>query len=507
MFSLFCAAAGVYALAADSSSAGSSTTTGETETNKWSGSYSYKNKGDIILSEMDKDDTRKNGLNIKSDSDVNDLVSSTVARDSKDGEKIAGSVEVKNNVDLTLKAVSEEGKATAFQAKSVSLRATPGDDGVEGFRTSKGAIDKEKLYITKLETADFKIVAEAVAEKGKAIGVSIGELKGLTSRVHGVDDKDKEQGKEEDLFDLRSENGGNVDITANVKGQSATGIEIDALEGADVKLDAQAVATNGEAIAVKSNYITGGKDKDGAYENGVSIKAAADATGGDATAISVDSSIDGKKTLAIDASAISRVSMTEDENGAKSFTDPKNAIAVKADDIKTQTGEIKAVAVSEGGTATGLNAGKIADKTETGNLDIKIDASAQAKVAQISESVDADKNITKEFKSGDATAVSLSEIGDEASATIKAAALAEGGNATALTSGTISARNVSIDAQAVANIADSKIVTDKDGKETTHELQSVLPNLKQQIGHMTQKKKLKGKTASFTQKKQRNLNL
>ena len=473
MFSLFCAAAGVYAVAADSSSAGSSTTTGETETNKWSGSYSYKNKGDIILSEMDKDDTRKNGLNIKSDSDVNDLVSSTVARDSKDGEKIAGSVEVKNNVDLTLKAVSEEGNATAFQAKSVSLRATPGDDGNDRFLTSKGAIDKEKLDITKLETADFKIVAEAVAEKGKATGVKIEKLNGLTSRVYGVDDKDKEKGEEEDLFDLRSENGGNVDITANVKGQSATGIEIGELEGADVKLDAQAVATKGEAIAVKSNYITGGKDKDGVYENGVSIKAAADATGGDATAISVDSYIDGKKTLAIDASAISRVSMTEDENGVKSFTDPKNAVAVKVGNIKTQTGEIKAVAVSEGGAATGLETGYIADKTETGNLDIKIDASAQAKVAQSSESVDADKNITKEFKSGDATAVSLSKIGYEASATIKAAALAEGRNATALTSnGIISARNVSIDAQAVANIADSKIVTDKDGKETTHEFAS-----------------------------------
>ena len=406
MFSLFCAAAGVYAVA-DSSSAGSATTTGETETkNIWVGSYDKKMKGDITLSQ-DKD-----VLNITDLSQALDFVKSDVKYEK---EAIKGSIKVDpSSVDLKMKAVSEDGNATVFEAGDINLSKS------ETFQVSQvGKIDADKAEISAVEAANFKLEAEAVAEKGEARAVKVGTINGGKSGVVAYDDS---EGNGNTILYVKSENGGDIEIKAVAKGKTlANAIEATGIYGGNVVLEAAAIASEGNANAISAEQSINSKDGTS------SIKASAEATNGNAVAIKA-ASID---VNSLEASAVSKAQMLEQQDGSK-LAKKGDATAIDGTS-KIYASNVKASAVSEGGNATAINN---SDNIWSENL--TIEAAAEAKKAQISESADGK---TKTFAAGNATAISsrisagehkddhqnpsVTTIND-VNANIKASAIAEG---------------------------------------------------------------------------------
>lgn len=405
LFSLFCAAAGVYAVAADSSSAGN-TTTGETETkNIWVGSYENKMKGSFTLSQ-DKD-----GLNIADVSQALDFVKSDVKYEK---EAIKGSIKVApSSVDLKMKAVSEDENATVFAAGDINLSKS------ETFQVSQvGKIDADKAKISAVEAANFKLEAEAVAENGEARAVKIGRIYGGESRVIAYDDS---EGKGDTILDVKSEKGGDIEIKAIATGKTlANAIEATGIYGGNVVLEAVATATEGNANAIIV--------EEGIYsKNGESsIKASAEATNGNAVAIKAT----GIDANTIEASAVSKAQMLDQQDRSKLAT-VGDATAIDGATIHAST--VKTSALSEGGNATALKS-----SVYSGN-ELTIEAAAEAKKAQISESADGK---TKTFAAGNATAIENYNISvggwkndqqyptdetlNDVNANIKASAIAEG---------------------------------------------------------------------------------
>ncbi len=366
LLSLFYAAAGVYAIADDS---GSSTVTEDPETkNIWVGSYDGKMKGDITLSQ-DKD-----GLGITDLSESLDFVKSDVKYEK---EAIKGAIKVDpSSVDLKMKAVSEEGNATVFEAGDINLSKK------ESFRVSEvGKIDADKAEISAVEAANFKLEAEAVAEKGEARAVKVGTINGGESNVFAFDDS---EGKYNTILDTTSENGGDVEIKAIAKGKTlANAIEATAIYGKNVVLQADATATEGDANAIlveQGIYSDDGKS---------TIKASAAATNGNAVAVKAGD-ID---VASLEASAVSKAQMLDQQDKSKLAT-IGDAIAIDVNGIDSAI--VKASALSEGGNAVAVK-GDVYGKN-----DLSIEATAEAKKAQVSESADGK---TKTFAGGNATAI------------------------------------------------------------------------------------------------------
>ena len=407
LFSLFCAAAGVYAVA-DSSSAGSATTTGETETkNIWVGSYENKMKGDITLSQ-DKD-----GLNITDLSQALDFVKSDVKYEK---EAIKGSIKVDpSSVDLKMKAVSTEGNATVFEAGDINLSKS------ETFRVSQvGKIDADKAEISAVEAANFKLEAEAVAEKGEARAVKVGTIYGGKSGVVAYDDS---EGKFNTILDVESEKGGDIEIKAIATGKTlANAIEATGIYGDNVVLEAVATATEGNANAIVVERDISSKDGTS------SIKASAEATNGSAVAIKTAYLLEANS---LEASAVSKAQMLDQQDKSKLA---KKGDATAIDGTSIYASNVKASAVSEGGNATAIN-----NSYDIRSENLTIEAVAEAKKAQISESADGK---TKTFAAGNATAISSRisageykddkydqrkpSVINDVNANIKASAIAEG---------------------------------------------------------------------------------
>lgn len=239
LLSLFYAAAGVYAVADDSGAGSLETTGGSEPKNIWVGSYSKNVKGDITLSQ-DKD-----GLNITDLSKPLDFVKSDVKYDNG---AIKGAIKVDpSSVDLKMKAVSEEGNATVFESGDINLSKD------EYFRVSEvGKMDASTAGISAVEAANFKLEAEAIAEKGEARAVRVGAINGGRSSVSAYDDT-KEESVE--ILDVDSENGGDIEIKAVAKGKTlANAIEATVISGGNVTLEAVATATEGNANAISVEY-------------------------------------------------------------------------------------------------------------------------------------------------------------------------------------------------------------------------------------------------------------
>lgn len=404
LLSLFYAAAGVYAVA-DDSATGSSKTTGASEPkNIWVGSYSNNVKGNITLSQ-DKD-----GLNITDLSKPLDFVKSDVKYDK---EAIKGAIKVDpSSVDLKMKAVSEEGNATVFESGDINLSKK------EFFRVSEvGKIDASKAEISPVEAANFKLEAEAIAEKGEARAVKVGAIEGGKSSVSAYDDS---KGKYDKILDVESENGGDIEIKAVAKGKTlANAIEATYISGGNVALEAVATATEGNANAISSE--NGIRSKGGKS----SIKASADATNGNAVAIKAGE-ID---VNSVEASAVSKAQLLDQPDKSK-LAKQGDATAIDSGSITGSS--IKASALSEGGNAMAVKGSVYGEK------DLTIEAVAEAKKAQISESADGK---TKTFAAGNATAIdgytiaaggwkndqySSDEAINDVNVNIKASAVAEG---------------------------------------------------------------------------------
>ena len=402
LLSLFYAAAGVYAVADDGGAGSSETTGGSEPKNIWVGSYSSNVKGNITLSQ-DKD-----GLNITASSNL-DFVKSDVKYDNG---AIKGAIKVDpSSVDLKMKAVSEEGNATVFESGDINLSKE------ESFRVSEvGKIDASKAEISALEVANFKLEAEAIAEKGEARAVKVGAIDGARSRVSAYDDS---EGKHDEILNVKSENRGDIEIKAVAKGKTlANAIEATEIYGGNVALEAVATATAGDANAILVDGISskGGKS---------SIKASAEATNGKAVAIKA-SEID---VNSVEASAVSKAQLLDQQDKSKLAT-AGDATAIDSGTIYAST--VKASALSEGGNAMAVKGSVYGEK------DLTIEAVAEAKKAQISESADGKE---KTFAAGNATAIegykiaaggwkndqsSSDEAINDVNVNIKASAVAEG---------------------------------------------------------------------------------
>lgn len=403
LLSLFYAAAGVYAVADDSGAGSLETTGGSEPKNIWVGSYSKNVKGDITLSQ-DKD-----GLNITDLSEPLDFVKSDVKYDNG---AIKGAIKVDpSSVDLKMKAVSEEGNATVFESGDINLSKE------ESFRVSEvGKIDASKAEISALEVANFKLEAEAIAEKGEARAVKVGAIDGARSRVSAYDDS---EGKHDEILNVKSENRGDIEIKAVAKGKTlANAIEATEIYGGNVALEAVATATAGDANAILVDGISskGGKS---------SIKASAEATNGKAVAIKA-SEID---VNSVEASAVSKAQLLDQPDKSK-LAKQGDATAIDSGTIYAST--VKASALSEGGNAIAVKGSVYGEK------DLTIEAVAEAKKAQISESADGKE---KTFAAGNATAIegykiaaggwkndqgSSDEAINDVNVNIKASAVAEG---------------------------------------------------------------------------------
>lgn len=370
LLSLFYAAAGVYAVADDSGAGSLETTGGSEPKNIWVGSYSSNVKGDITLSQ-DKD-----GLNITDLSKPLDFVKSDVKYDK---ETIKGAIKVDpSSVDLKMKAVSEEGNATVFESGDINLSK------YESFRVSEvGKIDASKAEISAVEAANFKLEAEAIAEKGEARAVRVGAINGGRSSVSAYDDT-KEESVE--ILDVDSENGGDIEIKAVAKGKTlANAIEAKGISGGNVALEAVATATEGNAKAISVEY--------GIYSKGEksSIKASAEATNGNAVAVAIKAG--GIDVNSVEASAVSKAQLLDQQDKSKLAT-AGDATAIDSGTIHAST--VKASALSEGGNATAVKGSVYGEK------DLTIEAVAEAKKAQITESADGKE---KTFAAGNATAI------------------------------------------------------------------------------------------------------
>lgn len=367
LLSLFYASAGVYAVADDSGAGSLETTGGSEPKNIWVGSYSSNVKGNITLSQ-DKD-----GLNITDLSEPLDFVESGVKYEN---EAIKGAIKVDpSSVDLKMKAVSEEGNATVFESGDINLSKD------EYFRVSEvGKIDASKAEISAVEAANFKLEAEAIAEKGEARAVKVGAINGGRSSVSAYDDT-KEESVE--ILDVESENGGDIEIKAVAKGKTlANAIEATVISGGNVTLEAVATATEGNANAISVEY--------GIYSEGEksSIKASAEATNGNAVAIKAG----GIDVNSVEASAVSKAQLLDQQDKSKLAT-AGDATAISG---SITASSIKASALSEGGNAMAVKGSVYGEK------DLTIEAVAEAKKAQISESADGK---TKTFAAGNATAI------------------------------------------------------------------------------------------------------
>lgn len=402
LLSLFYAAAGVYAVADDSGAGSLETTGGSEPKNIWVGSYSKNVKGDITLSQ-DKD-----GLNITDLSKPLDFVKSDVKYDNG---AIKGAIKVDpSSVDLKMKAVSEEGNATVFESGDINLSK------YESFRVSEvGKIDASKAGISAVEAANFKLEAEAIAEKGEARAVKVGRITGGESSVSAYDDTKEESVK---ILDVDSENGGDIEIKAVAKGKTlANAIEAKGISGGNVALEAVATATAGDANAILVDGISSKGEKS-------SIKASAEATNGNAVAIKA-SEID---VNSVEASAVSKAQLLDQQDKSKLAT-AGDATAIDSGTIHAST--VKASALSEGGNA-------MAVKGDVYGKDLTIEAVAEAKKAQIFESADGKE---KTFAAGNATAIEGYKIAadgwkndqyssdaaiNDVNVNIKASAVAEG---------------------------------------------------------------------------------
>lgn len=403
LLSLFYAAAGVYAVADDSGAGSLETTGGSEPKNIWVGSYSENVKGDITLSQ-DKD-----GLNITDLSKPLDFVKSDVKYDK---ETIKGAIKVDpSSVDLKMKAVSEEGNATVFESGDINLSKD------EYFRVSEvGKIDASTAGISALEVANFKLEAEAIAEKGEARAVKVGAIDGGRSSVSAYDDS---EGKHDEILNVKSENRGDIEIKAVAKGKTlAKAIEATEISGGNVTLEAVATATAGDANAILVDGISSKGEKS-------SIKASAEATNGNAVAIKA-SEID---VNSVEASAVSKAQLLDQQDKSKLAT-AGDATAIDSGTIYAST--VKASALSEGGNAMAVKGSVYGEK------DLTIEAVAEAKKAQISESADGKE---KTFDAGNATAIegytitaggwkndqgSSDEAINDVNVNIKASAVAEG---------------------------------------------------------------------------------
>lgn len=396
LLSLFYAAAGVYAVA-DDNSAGSSTTNGEAASkNIWVGSYEGKTEGDITLSQG------KDVLNITDLSQPLDFVKSDVKYDNG---AIKGSIKVDpSSVDLKMKAVSEKGNATVFEAGDINLSKR------ETFNVAEvGKIDADKIDISPVENANFKLEAEAVAEKGEARAVKVGNIFGGRSSVAAYD---YSESKNPEIFEKKSEKRSDIEIKAVAKGKTlANAIEATSIYGGNITLDATAVATEGDANAISVDQGIHAKDEKS------SVKASAGATNGNAVAVKagyVDAA-------SVEASAVSKAQLLEQQDKSKLAT-IGNATAIDAGSIASSS--VKASALSEGGDANAVKGYIYADEDN-----LTIEAAAEAKKAQVSESADGN---TKTFVAGNATAIDGSisagsyDVISDVNANIKASAIAEG---------------------------------------------------------------------------------
>lgn len=363
LLSLFCAAAG-FVYAAEGTDA--------VQANDpiWTGSYSEvdKSDSDYILS------AKK--LNIASDSE-NNLVKDTIKID--EAKKASGGLDA-TSVDLTLKAVSEKKNATAFEAKSVVLTTE---------KSYKSSEIENPEDIT-LNVGTFKISAEAEAEKGTATAVKIGTLTNNNQRVLVTDDKTGSLVSEYESADAT------VEIAGSAKGLNATAVEIGTLAAGNATIEANAEATNGNAVGYKSTGYTLASEK-------LSLKASALAAGGNATAVDLGN-ISSNRDVEIEASATANQIVTEAADKSKSATFG-NATAISSASeftaIYGDSSKIKASTTANGGNATGLSAQYVTGK----NIDFAIDATANT----IEKTVSADgKTVT--YAGGNATAIAADVI-------------------------------------------------------------------------------------------------
>lgn len=364
LLSLFYAAAGVYAVADDGVAGSSKTTGGSEPKNIWVGSYSNNVKGNITLSQ-DKD-----GLNITDLSKPLDFVKSDVKYDK---EAIKGAIKVDpSSVDLKMKAVSEEGNATVFESGDINLSKK------EYFLVSEvGKIDASKAEISLVEAANFKLEAEAIAEKGEARAVKVGAITGGKSSVSAYDDS-------KEILNVKSENGGDIEIKAVAKSKTlANAIEATYISGGNVALEAVATATEGNANAISVE--NGIRSKGGKS----SIKASAEATNGNAVAIKASEIV----VNSVEASAVSKAQLLDQPDKSKLA---KQGYATAIDSGTIYASTVKASALSEGGNAMAVKGSVYGEK------DLTIEAVAEAKKAQVSESADGK---TKTFAAGNATAI------------------------------------------------------------------------------------------------------
>ena len=364
LLSLFYAAAGVYAVADDGVAGSSKTTGGSEPKNIWVGSYSNNVKGNITLSQ-DKD-----GLNITDLSKPLDFVKSDVKYDK---EAIKGAIKVDpSSVDLKMKAVSEEGNATVFESGDINLSKK------ESFLVSEvGKIDASKAEISPVEAANFKLEAEAIAEKGEARAVKVGAITGGKSSVSAYDGS-------KEILNVKSENGGDIEIKAVAKSKTlANAIEATYISGGNVALEAVATATEGNANAISVE--NGIRSKGGKS----SIKASAEATNGNAVAIKASEIV----VNSVEASAVSKAQLLDQPDKSKLA---KQGYATAIDSGTIYASTVKASALSEGGNAMAVKGSVYGEK------DLTIEAVAEAKKAQVSESADGK---TKTFAAGNATAI------------------------------------------------------------------------------------------------------
>ena len=276
----------------------------------YTGTFEVSDKGNVVGSLK---------ANIAVGADIDRTTVTDIKTSEADSKVITEGGITSESIDLTIKATSTEGDATAFQAGNVDLN-------------NEISIEKDKYKnpeaIALSDGGSFKGTFEANAEKGIATALSVNSISADENEIQIVDADDQFIGEIESKP-------GSVDINAVANGKEAVGIKVvEGIDAGNINLNATANAFGGNAIAIDAGFIRS--------EENVEIKSSAVskatftenkdkttvASVGDATGVDVDG-ISAEKIATIDTSA---------------YAEGGNAIALKSANISANELTINAVA-------------------------------------------------------------------------------------------------------------------------------------------------------------------
>ncbi len=260
----------------------------------YTGTFEVSDKGDVVGS-LSK-------ANIAVDANIDRTTVTDIKTSETEANVITEGGIASESIDLTIKATSTEGNATAFQAGNVKL-----DNAI--------SIEKDQYKnpeaIALSDGGSFKGTFEANAEKGTATALSVNAISADENEI--------------DIYD-------------------ANGQFIEEIESKSGSVDINAVANGKEAVGIEVvTEITAGN---------INLNATANAFGGEAEAIDVDA-IRSEENVEIKSSAVSKATFTENEDKTI-IASVGDAEGVDVDTISAKKVSIDTSAYAEGGNAIAL---------------------------------------------------------------------------------------------------------------------------------------------------------